>query len=77
MSNLLLGTSRHSVTWPTSCAAGAELQSVCREAAHAALREDLLGARVVAMRHFDQALAASKPGLTEEMLRDYAAWPKG
>ena len=61
-------------TWLDVVSAGAELQSLCREAAHAALREDL-GAHVVAMHHFKQALAASKPALTEETLHKFAAWP--
>jgi len=58
-----------------ACGAGAELESLCREAAHEALREDLQGARYVSRRHFDQAYAASVPGLTEETLSKYAAWP--
>eukprot|EP00887_Chlorella_sp_A99_P001650 scaffold8.g1650.t1 len=53
---------------------GAELAAVCREAALAALREDMEGAREVAGRHFAAARAAVRPSLTAEVLAQYAAW---
>jgi len=49
---------------------GAELRGVVREAALAALRENM-GAVEVAQRHVDAALAAANPALTEA---DLAAW---
>ena len=54
---------------------GAELEAVCREAAMAALREDVVNASEVAMRHFEAAVRGVVPSLTEEMLEKYAAWP--
>ncbi|EFJ47542.1 hypothetical protein VOLCADRAFT_41454, partial [Volvox carteri f. nagariensis] len=51
---------------------GAELAAVCREAALAALREDLHGASHVADRHFAAALRAVRPALTEQQLESYA-----
>lgn len=54
---------------------GAELEAVCREAAMAALREDIERASEVAMRHFEAAVKGVVPMLTEEMLEKYAAWP--
>ena len=40
---------------------GAELAAICREAALAALREDVDGAAAVAGRHFAAARAAAAP----------------
>ena len=54
---------------------GAEVAAVCREAAMAALREDVEGAREVCMRHFERALAGVPPGLSEQALLQYAQWP--
>ncbi len=45
-----------------------------REAALAALREDLEGATEVAARHFDRARAAASPALTMEQLARYEGW---
>jgi hypothetical protein len=45
-----------------------------REAALAALREDLEGAQAVAARHFDSARAAAAPALTMEQLAQYESW---
>jgi SpoVK/Ycf46/Vps4 family AAA+-type ATPase len=57
--------------------AGAELAALCREAALAALREDLEGARHVAARHFEAARAAIKPALNPFALAEYEAWKRG
>jgi SpoVK/Ycf46/Vps4 family AAA+-type ATPase len=54
---------------------GAELEAVCREAAMAALREDVERASEVAMRHFEAAVRGVVPMLSEEVLEIYAAWP--
>ena len=54
---------------------GAELAAVCKEAAMAALRENVHGATEVAMRHFEAAIHGVTPALTEEVLRQYEAWP--
>eukprot|EP00775_Hariotina_reticulata_P006468 gene6468-6696_t len=53
---------------------GAELAGLCREAAMAALREDLLGAQQVAAKHFYAALRSSSPALTADQLTKYEAW---
>lgn len=53
---------------------GAELAGLCREAALAALREDLAGAQAVAARHFAAARAAVAPALTASDLAKYEAW---
>ncbi len=47
---------------------------MCREAALAALREDLEGATHVYDRHFRTALRAVRPALTREVLGEYASW---
>ena len=49
---------------------GAEISAVCREAALAALQEDI-NAAVVRMRHFDKALLVVKPRLTHDLLQFY------
>jgi SpoVK/Ycf46/Vps4 family AAA+-type ATPase len=54
---------------------GAELEAVCREAAMAALREDVENASQVAMRHFEAAVRGVVPMLSTEMLEMYASWP--
>ena len=54
---------------------GAEIQSLCREAAMAALRENVKEASIVFARHFDRALDGIRPAHTEEELQRYAAWP--
>ncbi|GLI61884.1 hypothetical protein VaNZ11_004395, partial [Volvox africanus] len=56
---------------------GAELAAVCREAALAALREDLQGASQVAARHFTAALRTVMPALTAEQLKGYVEWGRG
>lgn len=53
---------------------GAELAGLCREAALAALREDLAGADAVAGRHFAAARATVTPALTASELAKYEAW---
>ncbi|MEW5302448.1 MAG: hypothetical protein WDW36_005234 [Sanguina aurantia] len=58
----------------TECMTGAELAGVCREAAMAAVREDMQFASEVAMRHFSQALASTRPSLTPELLDRYESW---
>ncbi|KAJ3351295.1 hypothetical protein HDU83_009022 [Entophlyctis luteolus] len=51
---------------------GADLESLCREAAFAALRESK-GAGEIQMRHFEDALLDSvKPSLSSEMISQYA-----
>ena len=56
------------------CCAGAELERLCHEAAHAALREDMDEASQVCMRHFQRALDCSSPYLTRVLLESYASW---
>ncbi|GLC33083.1 hypothetical protein PLESTB_000372400 [Pleodorina starrii] len=56
---------------------GAELAAVCREAALAALREDLEGASQVEARHFEAALRAVRPAMSAAELEAYAAWGRG
>lgn len=51
----------------------AELESVCREAALGAIREDVT-ASAVAQRHFDAARAAITPLLTTQSLAAYESW---
>ncbi|KAK9812818.1 hypothetical protein WJX72_004297 [[Myrmecia] bisecta] len=53
---------------------GAELEGLCREAAIAALREDLEGASEVAARHFHTARAATRAALTAQQLQQFASW---
>lgn len=55
---------------------GAELAGICREAAIAALREDLQGADRVARCHFEAARAAARAALTPELLESYEGWNK-
>jgi DNA-binding transcriptional regulator YdaS (Cro superfamily) len=52
------------------------LAGLCREAAIAALREDLEGAAQVAARHFLAARAATRASLTPEVMRQYETWQK-
>ncbi|MDK2372379.1 MAG: CDC48 family AAA ATPase [Candidatus Korarchaeota archaeon] len=49
---------------------GADLAALVREAAMAALREDI-NVKEVEMRHFEQALTKVKPSLTDDMLKYY------
>jgi SpoVK/Ycf46/Vps4 family AAA+-type ATPase len=53
---------------------GAELAALCREAALAALREDLEGAAAVARRHFDAVRGSAAPALTPAELVKYEGW---
>jgi SpoVK/Ycf46/Vps4 family AAA+-type ATPase len=53
---------------------GAEIAALCREAAMAALREDLQNAHLVAARHFAAARLAMRPAMTKDSLAQYAAW---
>jgi SpoVK/Ycf46/Vps4 family AAA+-type ATPase len=53
---------------------GAELAGLCREAAMAALREDVGGAQAVAGRHFAASRAAASPALTPAELAQYEDW---
>ncbi|AEM37983.1 AAA family ATPase, CDC48 subfamily [Pyrolobus fumarii 1A] len=52
---------------------GADLEALVREAALAALREDI-NATKVHMRHFEEALKRVKPSITPEMVRFYEEW---
>ena len=52
---------------------GSDLEAVCREAAMAALREDIT-AKVVAKRHFEEALKKIGPSITSEMIQYYKRW---
>lgn len=54
---------------------GAELAAVCKEAAMAALREDVEGAMDVKAKHFEAAIRGVRPALTPEELARYEAWP--
>jgi len=56
---------------------GAELAAVCREAALAALREDIQAAACITARHFRAAQTMVKPALTAEKLAQFAAWGRG
>jgi SpoVK/Ycf46/Vps4 family AAA+-type ATPase len=53
---------------------GADLAGLCREAALAALREDLAGAQAVGARHFSAARSAASSTLTAAELAKYEAW---
>lgn len=55
---------------------GAELAALCREAAMAALREDVRGAQEVAWRHFLAARMGVGAALSEAELATYEAWGK-
>jgi len=52
---------------------GADLEALVREAALAALREDINATRVH-MRHFEEALRRVKPSITPEMVKFYEEW---
>ena len=49
---------------------GAEIAAVCREAAMAALREDM-STQAVALRHYLEALKKQTPQITDETLAFY------
>ncbi|KAJ3016760.1 UNVERIFIED_CONTAM: hypothetical protein HDU68_012036 [Siphonaria sp. JEL0065] len=53
---------------------GADLESVCREAAFAALRESKETAQNVEERHFEDALKSVKPSLSVEMIQQYSGF---
>ena len=71
MANVSFTTPRNGSTGLHS---GAELERLCHEAAHAALREDMTGASEVCMQHFRRALDCSSPSLTSATLMTYARW---
>ena len=50
--------------------AGADIQSLCREAAIFALREDY-DAKVITMKHFDMAFKKVPPSITKEIKENY------
>ncbi|MCS7386935.1 MAG: CDC48 family AAA ATPase [archaeon GB-1867-005] len=52
---------------------GSDLEAICREAAMAALREDI-NAQLVAKRHFETALKRVRPSITEDMIQYYKRW---
>lgn len=67
-----------SIAARTELYTGAELAGVCREAALAALREggvSMHSVEEVAGRHFEAAVRAVRPALSEELLAQYADWP--
>ena len=49
---------------------GADIESICREAALLAMREDI-GAKQVSMKHFEQALEKVKPSVNAEVEKAY------
>ena len=49
---------------------GADIESVCREAAILALREDITSKEILP-RHFDQALQKVRPSVTPDVERAY------
>jgi len=49
---------------------GADIESICREAATLALREDI-DAREILPRHFEQALEKVRPSVTKEVQQTY------
>ena len=49
---------------------GADIKALCREAAMAAIREDI-HSKEVTKRHFELALKKVKPSLSEEMIKKY------
>ncbi len=50
--------------------AGADIESVCREAAMLALREDL-SAKTISLKHFDEAIKKVRPSITDEIEETY------
>ncbi len=52
---------------------GADLESLVREAALAALREDI-NAKQVSQRHFEYALRKVRPSITSDMIQFYKSW---
>ncbi len=54
---------------------GADLEALCKEAAMAALREDI-NAKEVKAKHFEEALKKVTPSLTPEMIKFYKAFEK-
>ena len=58
---------------------GAEITKVCHDAAYAALREELREGveQQVCKRHFEEALAGTKPRITKEVREAYERWGKG
>jgi transitional endoplasmic reticulum ATPase len=50
---------------------GADIESICREAAIFALREDMKS-KTIKMKHFDKALEKVKPSATKEVAEAYA-----
>jgi SpoVK/Ycf46/Vps4 family AAA+-type ATPase len=55
---------------------GAEIQALCKEAAMAALRENVLEASIIRSKHFDAALIGIKPAHSSSELEVYAQWPR-
>ncbi|MFP4045816.1 MAG: AAA family ATPase, partial [Candidatus Aenigmatarchaeota archaeon] len=49
---------------------GADIESICREAAMNAMREDKK-ANTVSSEHFEMALEEAKPSITEDMMQYY------
>ncbi|EFJ25968.1 hypothetical protein SELMODRAFT_173081 [Selaginella moellendorffii] len=60
----------------TECFTGAELASLCREAAIAALREDVENASVVCNRHFQHARDHISPALTKLEIASYESFSR-
>lgn len=55
---------------------GAEIQALCKEAAMAALRENVLEAKIIRSKHFDAALMGITPAHSSSELEQYAKWPR-
>ena len=53
---------------------GAEITSICREAALNAMGDDPSSVKTVSLAHFEKALSEAKFTITKEMLAFYAAY---
>jgi transitional endoplasmic reticulum ATPase len=72
----LKGLAKKTVDW-----VGADIESMCREAAMIALKETMdsgghLQSKKVALKHFEGALEKIKPSVTRELKNSYESWEK-
>ncbi len=72
----LKGLAKKTVDW-----VGADIESMCREAAMIALKETIdsgghLQSKKVALKHFEGALEKIKPSVTRELKNSYESWEK-